>query len=251
MKDVVFPIAVYSNGHNHKSIFFQGGNSGRKGRFVYHPASAGILLHTFFGLLITGCFSLISCQDPVLMENTTPDSQATIPDAKRNEKVKNAKEWYEKKFPAGSDADATPEARAAHAPKSTNTIGEPEWSKTEVFKWGPNSQEFIRTPLKGYRVDAVWAKRMNAGGFRDLLLQKTNEVNYHPLIIEIHPDASYLQSKGFKGTDSTGEVMRRLIVNKDYTGYFLVYNIENRLIYGERRENGVVRALLTSKTTEK
>ncbi|OOV19829.1 hypothetical protein [Flavobacterium sp. LM4] len=70
-------------------------------------------------------------------------------------------------------------------------------------------------------------------------MRKESNNNYILNIIELHPDSDYIEKKEAESGNSTKDI-RTLIKNEDFTGYFLVYSYEtNKLIFGERRENGI------------
>lgn len=76
------------------------------------------------------------------------------------------------------------------------------------------------------------------------MLRKYGENNFVVDIMEVHPDAAYLEQKRKeKGLDENAD-MRTVIDNEDFDGYFLIYSMVNGLRHGERRDNGVVTAHL-------
>lgn len=79
---------------------------------------------------------------------------------------------------------------------------------------------------------------MNPFGCRNLVIREDGKGGYYTNVAEFHPDVAYLERKGMEGEDTTGERMRAYLSNDDYTGYMLIYTLDNQLIFGERRENG-------------
>lgn len=161
---------------------------------------------------------LVSCQKDIL------PNPAKIP-TEAETKTESIKRWYLSSTMKG--------ARNSN----NNYVGDPNWDKVSLFKPFDGSIEFIRYPLDNYLVNKGYTPNMFPTGFRDIIFRKEGD-NYIVDILEVHPDNEYvLQKKDSKLLLNPND-LREVIDNYDFTGYFLVFNSNNQLRYGERRING-------------
>jgi len=110
--------------------------------------------------------------------------------------------------------------------EKSNFIGIPDWENS-FFPDNDDNKYFLIVPLKGYKVDVSYTKSMRKEGFRNLIFSRISEDKINVEIVELHPDNPkdfYLNTKNF---------------SYNFTGYLLTYSLENNLIQGHHRDNGV------------
>ena len=191
-----------------------------------------------FLFLIHAVFLFNSCQKEVptteiTSENLTPERKSVVEDCKK---------WFNEKYNSPKKLAAM---KSGDAGTSSDDVGQPDWNQASFLELSPRISEFARFPLKGATVNCSYTAKMNPKGFRDLLLRKKGDADFYSDILEIHPDESYLKEKLKEKDLPEGTDMRKLIDNDDFTGYFLVYAMDNSLRFGERREKGAVTTRLS------
>jgi hypothetical protein len=169
----------------------------------------------------------------------------------QKELIAEAKKYYQQKE-GGLKAKML--STRGPATKLNNSIGKPDWdavSLLDLNKLGiAGFTEFVRVPLLNYTVNVSHTHKMNKEGFRDLVLRKGKGNDFILNVIEIHPDSNYVASKRKILRNGPRLPIRELVANEDLTGYFLVYSAEtNYLMYGERRENGIMVSRITVPNT--
>ncbi|RNL77970.1 hypothetical protein ED312_20205 [Sinomicrobium pectinilyticum] len=182
------------------------------------------------------CTIFFSCQDDDLVKKEqVSTSSITLMEFQKEDKLKEAENWY---------ASYTIKNERLQAKGSTQS-DTPDWEEAKLFSLTPSLSDLVRVPIPGFEVNVSYLPNMNPHGFRDLLLRKIDSMEYLINFIEIHPDSTYFDKLNIDYSDS--RKMRNTISDSDFTGYFLVYNKDRQLIYGERREKGITVSKLANK----
>lgn len=117
-------------------------------------------------------------------------------------------------------------------------IGEPNWLASASYQLSPTIT-LIKVPLTNYEVNRSWSPNMTPTGYRELVFQRDPAGAVTSLVIEYHPDMSYLIQSLAQHPTASIDDYGMLVQSATYTGFILTFDLNNLLLSGHHRTNGV------------
>ncbi len=132
---------------------------------------------------------------------------------------------------------------AASASSDSNFIGDPNWNVNGVYNLA-DTLILIKVPLTDYVVNHSFTSTMSPLGYRELVFQKNSAGEVKGLVLEVHPDQSYLQQQQQQYPTATLQDYAVLIKNENFTGFVLTFDLRNVLVSGQHKTNGATDRIL-------
>jgi hypothetical protein len=169
--------------------------------------------------------------------------------AKRSDREKivlnEVKGWYEsqKKGKISRGKTMSVGIKTSSFVSSVEVIGDPNWNVATLYNLA-DAKEIIKVALTNYDVNFPYSETMNPLGYRELIFEKNSsgEVNGH--VLEVHPDVAYLQQQQQTYSTATLTDYAILIKNENFTGFVMTFDLNNSILSGQHKTNGVTDKIL-------